>query len=58
MESGHIYEGGFSGPQMHGAGKILYTDGKVFIGSFQEDVKHGMGNLFDIQKGEKYNEEW
>jgi len=35
---------------MDGAGVIYYEDGKVFVGEFREDQKHGEGYLFHEDK--------
>jgi len=43
---------------MHGAGKIFYPNGSVFVGTFANDKKHGIGNLFDFENSFKQREEW
>jgi hypothetical protein len=32
---------------MHGGGNIQYPNGTVFVGTFENNEKHGMGTLFD-----------
>jgi|LauGreDrversion4_2_1035121.scaffolds.fasta_scaffold1809453_1 hypothetical protein len=43
---------------MHGVGVINYSDGKIFIGEFREDQKHGEGNLFHEDKVTRYKQAW
>ena len=43
---------------MHGVGVINYPDGKIFIGEFREDQKHGEGNLFDEDKVTRFKQAW
>ena len=32
---------------MHGSGVFFYNNGDVFVGSFADDAKHGVGTYFD-----------
>ena len=43
---------------MDGAGVIYYEDGKVFVGEFREDQKHGEGYLFHEDKQTRFVEVW
>lgn len=41
------YEGELSLDKYNGKGKITYTNGDIFIGSFKENMRHGYGKLYD-----------
>ena len=43
---------------MHGSGVIRYINGDAYIGSFNEDKKHGTGNLFKVNEQMKQKEDW
>jgi hypothetical protein len=37
---GHEYEGQFVNGKMHGKGKLFFRDGRVYVGTFKNDVMH------------------
>ena len=43
---------------MHGGGSIQYPNGTVYIGTFEDNEKHGLGNLFDPKNDLKQREEY
>ena len=42
---------------MHGEGKLVYKNGDVYEGSFQNDVIDGYGNYYAID-GSCYSGDW
>ena len=42
---------------MHGKGKIKWTDGKSYVGEYEDDKKHGQG-VFEWSDGRKYVGHW
>ena len=43
MQNGTMYEGGFSFGRAYGKGKMMDSDGAIYIGDFAIDRKHGFG---------------
>uniref|UniRef100_A0A7S3CPV0 MORN repeat protein n=1 Tax=Strombidium rassoulzadegani TaxID=1082188 RepID=A0A7S3CPV0_9SPIT len=58
LEDGSVYEGEFKKNMMNGKGHITYPNGSVFVGTFENDQKHGIGTLFDFKTQTKQREEW
>lgn len=42
---------------MHGKGKIIWPDGKSYVGDYEDDKKHGEGT-FEWPDGRKYIGSW
>lgn len=58
MDDGSYYKGQYKGDLMDGDGTLYYANGNVYLGTFENDKKHGMGYLFDFQNDCKIREEW
>ena len=43
---------------MHGSGAFFYSNGDVFVGSFADDAKHGVGTYFDRVNQMKIREDY
>ena len=41
------YEGELSNNEYNGKGKLTYSNGDIFIGSFKNNMKHGFGKLYN-----------
>lgn len=42
---------------MHGKGTLYYEDGRVYIGEYLNDEKHGYG-IYEWPNGKKYEGGW
>ena len=58
LEDGSIYEGEFKNWKMHGAGKMTYPNGTIYVGTWDKDLKNGIGTLFDFDNSMKQREDW
>ena len=58
MNDGSWYEGGYLNLRKHGEGSYHFANGNVYVGGFENDVRHGMGYLFDFENQCKVREEW
>ena len=49
--AGRSYEGAFlNGKRLDGEGRMTYPDGHVYIGSFEEELRHGAGTIWYANK--------
>ena len=56
-ESGNKYEGEFKDGLFHGIGKFYYSNGDIYVGSWEKDKKKGQG-VFTSFDGNSYDGEW
>ncbi|XP_046991299.1 alsin [Schistocerca americana] len=51
------YSGRWCSGKMQGSGKLVWPDGKTYVGQFQNNLQHGFGKL-DIPAVSNYEGEW
>lgn len=42
----------------HGLGTMMYANGDMYEGQWSNDVKHGQGTFFYINKGRRFDGVW
>jgi hypothetical protein len=50
--NGDMYEGGWSHDQRHGQGSFTSHNGNIFVGTFVQGKRQGLGTLYCISQGE------
>lgn len=55
---GGTYTGSFFGGSKHGRGRYEWYDGRVYEGEYQNDMKHGYGELYNSDGSPSYKGYW